>query len=112
MRRPFDFFLRVNEYHSLSLGKILLECLECEDDSILTLRCCSYEFRYKFFKKKLQSKKFFSKFVRYNPLYLMLLVLNDKIIGIIDLNTLNLMWSDKNILKKISISLFGGFLKE
>ncbi|AHH06853.1 TRNA(Ile)-lysidine synthetase TilS [Borrelia crocidurae DOU] len=112
MRRPFDFFLRVNEYHSLSLGKILLECLECEDDSILTLRCCSYEFRHKFFKKKLQSKKFFSKFVRYNPLYLMLLVLNDKIIGIIDLNTLNLMWSDKNILKKISISLFGGFLKE
>ncbi|WP_038363613.1 tRNA lysidine(34) synthetase TilS [Borrelia persica] len=112
MRNPFDFFLRVSEYHSLSLGEILLECLECDDNSILTLRCCSYEFRHKFFKKKLQSKKFFSKFVRYNPLYLMLLVLNDKIIGIIDLNTLNLMWSDKNILKKINISLFGGFLKE
>ncbi|AHH10985.1 TRNA(Ile)-lysidine synthetase TilS [Borrelia coriaceae ATCC 43381] len=112
MREPFDFFLRVNEYHSLSLGKILLKCLECNDNSILTLRCCSYEFRHKFFKNKLQSKKFFSKFVRYNPLYLMLLVLNGKIIGIIDLNTLNLMWSDKSILKKINISLFGGFLKE
>ncbi|UPA10918.1 tRNA lysidine(34) synthetase TilS [Borrelia parkeri] len=112
MHEPFDFFLRLNEYHSLSLGKILLEYLECEDNSILTLRCCSYEFRHRFFKSKLQSKKFFSKFVRYNPLYLMLLVLDDKVIGIIDLNTLNLMWSDKSILKKINISLFGGFLKE
>ncbi|AHH12817.1 TRNA(Ile)-lysidine synthetase TilS [Borrelia hermsii YBT] len=112
MHEPFDFFLRVNEYHSLSLGKILLKYLECEDNSIPTLRCCSYEFRHSFFKNKLQSKRFFSKFVRYNPLYLMLLVLNDKIIGIIDLNTLNLMWSDKSIIKKINISLFGGFLKE
>ncbi|APR65207.1 tRNA lysidine(34) synthetase TilS [Borrelia anserina] len=112
MREPFDFFLRVNEYHSLSLGKILLEYLECKDDSILTVRCCSYEFGHRFFKNKLQSKKFFSKFVRCNPLYLMLLVLNDKIIGIIDLNTLNLMWSNKSILTRISISLFGGFLKE
>ncbi|QFP41595.1 tRNA lysidine(34) synthetase TilS [Borrelia miyamotoi] len=112
MHESFDFFLKLNEYHSLSLGKILLKYLECEDDSILTLRCCSYEFRHRFFKNKLQSKKFFSKFVRYNPLYLMLLVLNDKIIGIIDLNTLKLIWSDRSILKKINISLIGGFLKE
>ncbi|BCR22196.1 tRNA lysidine(34) synthetase TilS [Borrelia sp. HM] len=112
MHEPFDFLLKLNEYHSLSLGKILLKYLECEDDSILALRCCSYEFRHRFFKNKLQAKRFFSKFVRHNPLYLMLLVLNEKIIGIIDLNTLKLMWSDRNILKKINISLFGGFLKE
>ncbi len=106
---PFDFTLKLNECHSLSLGKILLKYLECEDNSILKLRCCSYEFKHRFFKNKLQSKKFFYKFIRYNPLYLMLLVLNNKIIGIIDLNTLNLIWSDKSILRKINISLMEDF---
>ncbi|UGQ16435.1 tRNA lysidine(34) synthetase TilS [Borrelia sp. RT5S] len=109
---PFDFILKLNEYYSLSLGKILLECLECEDGSVLELRFCSYEFKYRFFKNKLKAKRFFSKFVRYNPLYLMLLVLEGKVVGIINLNTLDLVWSDKSILRKISISLIGGFLKE
>ncbi|QMU99532.1 tRNA lysidine(34) synthetase TilS [Borrelia sp. A-FGy1] len=109
---PFDFILKLNEYFSLSLGKILLKCLECEDNSVLELRCCSYEFKHRFFKNKLEAKRFFSKFVRYNPLFLMLLVLKNKLIGIMDLNTLNLVWSDERILKKINISLIGGFLKE
>ncbi|WP_174220853.1 tRNA lysidine(34) synthetase TilS [Borrelia turcica] len=109
---PFDFILKLNEYYSLSLGKILLKCLECEDSSVLELRCCSYEFKHRFFKNRLKAKRFFSKFVRYNPLFLMLLVLKNKLIGIIDLNTLNLVWSDESILKKINISLIGGFLKE
>ncbi|WKC58320.1 tRNA lysidine(34) synthetase TilS [Borrelia sp. P9F1] len=109
---PFDFTLKLNGYYSLSLGKILLECLECEDGSILELRFCSYEFKYRFFRNKLKAKRFFSKFIRYNPLYLMLLVLKSKVVGIIDLNTLDLVWSDKSILKKVIISLIGGFLKE
>ncbi|UER67929.1 tRNA lysidine(34) synthetase TilS [Borrelia sp. BU AG58] len=109
---PFDFILKLNEHYSLSLGKILLECLECEDSSILELRFCSYEFKYRFFKNKLCAKRFFSRFVRYNPLYLMLLVLKSKVVGIINLNTLDLVWSDKSILKKINISLIGGFLEE
>ncbi|MCD2417264.1 tRNA lysidine(34) synthetase TilS, partial [Borreliella burgdorferi] len=74
--------------------------------------CCSYEFRYKFFKDRLKAKKFFSKFIRCNPAYLMLLALDNRLIGIIDLNTLNLVWSEKSILKKINISLIGGLLKE
>ena len=109
---PFDFILKLNEYYSLSLGKILLKYLECEDSSVLELRCCSYEFKHRFFKNRLKAKRFFSEFVRYNPLFLMLLVLKNKLIGIIDLNTLNLVWRDESILKKINISLIGGFLKE
>ncbi len=42
----------------------------------------------------------------------MLLALDNRLIGIIDLNTLNLVWSEKSILKKINISLIGGLLKE
>ncbi|WPM05562.1 tRNA lysidine(34) synthetase TilS [Borreliella sinica] len=110
--KPFDFILQVGKWHSLSLGKILLKCLECNTTAVSSLKCCSYEFRYKFFKDRLKAKKFFSKFIRCNPVYLMLLALDNSLIGIIDLNTLNLIWSEKSILKKISISLIGGLLKE
>ncbi|MBB6042769.1 tRNA lysidine(34) synthetase TilS [Borreliella yangtzensis] len=110
--KPFDFILEVGKWHSLSLGKILLKCVECNAVSISRLKCCSYEFRYKFFKDRLKAKKFFSKFIRCNPMYLILLALDNRLIGIIDLNTLNLVWSEKKILKKISISLIGGLLKE
>ncbi len=65
-----------------------------------------------FLRIDLKLKKFFSKFIRCNPIYLMLLSLDNRLIGIIDLNTLNLVWSEKSILKKISISLIGGLLKE
>ncbi|AAC67121.1 tRNA lysidine(34) synthetase TilS [Borreliella burgdorferi] len=110
--KPFDFILEVGKWHSLSLGKILLKYLECNAASVSRLKCCSYEFRYKFFKDRLKAKKFFSKFIRCNPAYLMLLALDNRLIGIIDLNTLNLVWSEKSILKKINISLIGGLLKE
>ncbi len=98
--KPFDFILEVGKWYSLSLGKILLKCLECNTASVSRLKCCSYEFRYKFFKDRFKAKKFFSKFIRCNPIYLMLLSLDNRLIGIIDLNTLNLVWSEKSILKK------------
>ncbi|MBB6212897.1 tRNA lysidine(34) synthetase TilS [Borreliella californiensis] len=110
--KPFDFIMEVGKWYSLSLGKILLKYLECDAASVSRLKCCSYEFRYKFFKDRFKAKKFFSKFIRCNPIYLMLLALDNRLIGIIDLNTLNLIWSEKSILKKISISLIGGLLKE
>ncbi|OJH14815.1 tRNA(Ile)-lysidine synthetase, partial [Borreliella bissettiae] len=110
--KPFDFILEVGKWYSLSLGKILLKYLECNVASVSRLKCCSYEFRYKFFKDRFKAKKFFSKFIRCNPGYLMLLALDNRLIGIVDLNTLNLVWSEKSILKKISISLIGGLLKE